>query len=210
MTKLKMQTSIVPELLELNRPLEKSADAFLWMAATGAKEVKFETVSTNFTGNEHPHEDNTNFTVHCHDKGVPTDKLYGIRFMVPVSHVKIYAIRRERKVSDDTVPPKQLFWETVHESDVVTEINFKIPFPLYGFSIQLDYSFNTLKESCRFDFSLLMAHKILRPSYVTGLLDNDVRTELEQELNAGSAVNLDFVVSFKHKSPVEYKGAVNI
>lgn len=205
-----LQTHLSPALLELNRPLEKFTDAFMWMAATNAKEVKFEVISTNFTGNKHLHEDSDNFTVHCHDKALASDKLYTIRFMVPVSHVKLYAIRHEGQVPGDITPEKQLFWKTAHESDVVTEINFRIPFHLYSFGLQLDYSFDSLKEACRFEFEYLDQQKILRPSYVTGLLNNDIREGLIQELSAGAGVNLDFIVSFKNKSPVEYQGKITI
>lgn len=205
-----LQTAISPSLLELNRPLEKFTDAFMWMAATDAKEVKFEVVGSNFTGNQHPHEDSDNFTVHCHDKTMASDKLYTIRFMLPVSHVKLYAIRHEAQVPVDITPEKQLFWKTTHESDVVTEITFRIPFPLYSFRLQLDYSFDTLKETCRFEFAYLEQQKILRPAYVTGLLNKELRETLIQELSAGAGVNLDFIVSFKNKSPVEYKGTLVI
>lgn len=205
-----LQPPVSPSLLELNRPVEKFTDAFIWMAATGAKEVKYEIVGPNFSGNKHPHEDNINFTVHCHDKALANDKLYTIRFMVPVSHVKIYAIWHEGQVPVDITAEKQLFWKTAHESDVVTEINFRIPFPLYSFRLQLDYSFDTLKEFCRFEFDYLDEQKILRPSYVTGLLNNEIRETLIQELSAGAGVNLDFVVSFKNKYPVEYKGTLVI
>lgn len=205
-----MQTIISPDLLELNRPLAAFTDAFVWMAGTNAKEVKFEVVSTNFIGNNHPHEDNGNFTVHCHDKGVSSDKLYTIKFMVPVCHVKLYAIRHEKQVPTEVIPEKQLFWKTTHEDDVVTEIHFKIPFPLYGFRLQLDYSFNSLKEVCRFDFDYLDHQKILRPAYTTGIVNNEIRAGLIEELSAGSAVNLDFIVSFKNQSSVEYKGTLLI
>jgi hypothetical protein len=205
-----MQSLVIPDLLELNRPLEKATDALMWMAATNAKEVKFQVLGSNFTGNKHPHEDSDNFNVHCHDKGVVADKLYNIRFMVPVSHVKLYAIRHEGQVPKDTVPDKQLFWKTVHESDVITEIDFKLPFPLYGFRLQLDYSFDSLKESCRFDFDYLEQQKILRPAYTVGLLSVADRDILIEKLTVLRHVKVDFVVSFKNKSPIEYEGSLDV
>lgn len=206
-----MQSSVPLEVLELNRPLEKATDALMWMAATNCKEVKFEVLGNYFTANKHPHEDIDNFTAHCHDKGVPTtDKLYKITFMVPVSHVKLYAIRHEGQVPKDTVPEKQLFWKTVHESDVVTEIDFKLPFPLYGFRLQLDYSFDSLKESCRFEFDYLEQEKILRPSYTVGLLTVEARDSFIEKLTVLRHVKVDFVVSFKNKSPIEYEGSVEV
>ncbi len=158
------------EVLDLNRPLDNSAVGFVWLAATGAKEVKFSCLNNQgqFSSCREKVNATVDYVATCQDSSPAVDQLYEISFAMPVSKLRIEALF----TGTVNLGASQVVLDLTKTDRSVTLISFKSPFPLSNFRLVINYTFDSLANQwSRFDYDYFVTNKVLAPYYKVSVLD---------------------------------------
>lgn len=173
------------ELFEVDRPIENTT-AIIWMAATDAKQVKFDTVSsgTKVTKSEINNLEGTRYVFE--DRILCTnDLLYGIRFTVPVTNFKLYLKQREGEKTQTIVNLSDPI-KSFGIKRGIKSVSFKNPIPLYhNYYVYISYTFQSGEDiSAKFDDTTIYTdYKVLNPCFTLGILQDRYRSRDIIEFN---------------------------
>jgi hypothetical protein len=193
------------EILELNRHLENPATAFLWLAASKAKEVRFNCFSGAFASQIEKQQMTVDFVATCTDRNPSVDNLYKLSFAVPISKLVL-------KVSKAGTPlfEVQTLLDFTKVETMTREVIFKTPFPLSTFRLHLFYIFNSgLNPSLRFDYETLTEQKYLAPYYEVAVLDVNTRDSTRIEIEKEPSIDIEMQVTDSCKNSISHSQTLN-
>lgn len=189
------------QVIELNRSLENSTHAFVWIVATGAREVKFNCLSAagQFSSVHKKAQDTIDFVAECHDSTPLVDRLYAIDFAMPVSKLRI-----EVNFTGTITMKPQVLLDFTKSSRVITRVLFKSPFPLSNFKLILSCIFDSLANPwSRFDYDYLNSNKFLAPYYAVSALDGNLRDDVQLAIRNLDHLDVTMTVISSDKASTE-------
>lgn len=188
-----------PEIIEVDRTIENTT-AIIWMAATGAKQVKFDSVGSmiKVTKSEINDLKGARYLFEGHVSSA-NDLLYGIRFTVPVSRFRLYLRQRDGNRVRMIINSEE---SIVARGMGVKSLTFKTPIILYyGYHVCLSYSFQSGEDiSACFDTTTIYTdYKVLHPCYTLGIVQHEFKNfekaEFDLECSTVYAGNLSLTIS---------------
>jgi len=166
-----------PELFVVDRTISIET-AIIWMAATSAKQVKFNAIGqvklvrSEIAGHQH----------YTFTGTIPrtADYLYGFRTSVPVKGLRLWLQRMDGDGSTiDLV-------DLTESNEKVKSVKFDSPIPLFFYyDVHFEYCFDSGTEiHIRFDMTTIYGdYKFLNPCFTLGLLSDEIRSDAMRNEN---------------------------
>jgi hypothetical protein len=164
-----------PEIFTVDRTIT-IPESMVWMALTGANQIKLETIDIPLTIEKVPADEKSLLAF----KGkIPktADLLYGIRFSVSVLNFTLHLLAHDGAVLSEIL-------NFIGSGRAVKEVRFEKPVPLIPyFTLEFSYNANPRENiSEKSDVDFFKNYKIMHPVLTLGLLTNDGRHELHDSL----------------------------
>lgn len=167
-----------PEIFTVDRTIP-IPESMIWMALTGASQIKFETVDLPLSMEINSAAADNQIAMIDFKGKIPrtADFLYGIRFSMSVLNFTFHLIGHEGKVISEIL-------NFIGSGRAVKEVRFEKPVPLvHPFHFEFSYTSNSRENiSHSNDVDFFKNYKVMHPVLTLGILSDDGRSELQDSL----------------------------